>query len=202
MKLIVITPETIYKEEPHAINRLFETGLYSLHLRKPGTSQKEMADLLKDIELIYRKRVIIHDHFELTSLYGLKGIHLNKRNSIIPAKMDISSISCSCHSFEEVKLASKLDYVFLSPVFDSISKPGYNQAFSDMQLKKAQSEGIINSHVIALGGISPVTIPLAAGYGFRGVAVLGSLWQRFETDRDVSALIRRFKELKSICEKL
>lgn len=202
MKLIVITAEKICAKESHAINRLFEAGLDRLHIRKPEASSKELMALLKDIHPVYRNRIVLHDHFELAFLYDLRGIHLNKRNPVIPAKAEALSISRSCHSFEEVISAQVFDYVFLSPVFDSISKSGYNQAFSEQELLKAKADGIINKRVVALGGISAPTIPLAAQYGFGGVAVLGSLWKSFEADQDVLALIERFGELKSTCENL
>jgi threonine dehydrogenase-like Zn-dependent dehydrogenase len=46
---------------------------------------------------------------------------------------------------------------------------------ADETLLSAKASGLINERVIALGGISPKTIPHAAAYGFGGVAVLGAL---------------------------
>ena len=38
MKLILITPPTYFVEEDKIITALFEEGLDTLHLRKPGTA--------------------------------------------------------------------------------------------------------------------------------------------------------------------
>ncbi len=41
-----------------------------------------------------------------------------------------------------------------SPIYDSISKEGYSSAYSCDTLQKAQQAGIIDSKVMALGGIT------------------------------------------------
>lgn len=67
------------------------------------------------------------------------------------------------------------DYLFLSPIFDSISKAGYRSAFSHEQLQRAADEGVIDRKVIALGGVTPERIPYLHSLGFGGVAMLGAL---------------------------
>ena len=91
--------------------------------------------------------------------------------------------------------------MFLSPIFDSISKVGYSHAFTREQLLDAKSRHLINEEIIALGGIAQETIPLAAQYGFGGVAVLGSLWGNYLQNRDERALLQRFRNLQEITEK-
>jgi len=87
-------------------------------------------------------------------------------------------VSHSCHTLEEVRLWKPLcQYVFLSPIFNSISKEGYLAAFSRESLREAHRDGTIDRQVVALGGISPQEIHLCHALGFGGVAVLGWLWQ-------------------------
>ncbi|GAA6529534.1 hypothetical protein LPYR103PRE_15070 [Segatella asaccharophila] len=69
-----------------------------------------------------------------------------------------------------------MDYVFLSPVFDSISKSGYCSAFPLSALKQAQEEGIIDRKVIALGGVTYDKLPLLESLSFGGGAMLGEIW--------------------------
>ena len=84
----------------------------------------------------------------------------------------------SCHTLEEVSRNKlKSDYVFLSPIFDSISKQGYHAAFTEETLRQAHHAGIIDKQVIALGGITPTNARKALSLGFGGVAVLGDIWQ-------------------------
>ena len=88
------------------------------------------------------------------------------------------TVSRSCHSIREViQHKSECDYLFLSPIYDSISKEGYGAAFSRIELKRAAEEEIIDNKVFALGGVSLEHIPEVRSLGFGGAAVLGALWQ-------------------------
>ena len=202
MRLIIITTEKFFDGEAEAVNLLFENGMAILHFRKPFASQDETEKFIKLINRDFHSLIVLHDHYELSDLYNLKGIHLNSRNQVeYPPSGDGKrgfSMSCSRHSLEDVTASRFYDYVFLSPVFDSISKVGYKQAFTPQQLIEAKERNIINENVIALGGITAENIPLAHRYGFGGVAVLGALWLDFAGDRNVNELLKRFYELKSI----
>ena len=125
MKLILITTPTYFVEEDKILTTLFDEGLDILHLRKPDTAPVYAERLLTLIPEKYHKRIVVHGHFYLKKEYNLKGIHLNRRNPEPPACYS-GHISCSCHSLEEVKQYKPgCDYVFLSPIFDSISKQDY-----------------------------------------------------------------------------
>lgn len=60
-------------------------------------------------------------------------------------------MSTSYHSLETVLdlPAHSWDYVFLSPVFNSISKKGYQAGFDDADLKSVSSSAV---PIVALGG--------------------------------------------------
>lgn len=198
MKLILITPPTYFVEENKIITDLFEEGLDILHLRKPDTPPMYAERLLTLIPKQYHKRIVVHDHFYLKEEFNLKGIHVSPRNPNIPAHYK-GHISRSCHSLEEVKEHKKnMDYVFLSPVFDSISKLNYNSTYSDTELKKASKAGIIDKKVIALGGIDTFNLDEVKEYGFGGAAILGALWNKFDlrSNRNYSELITHFRKLK------
>lgn len=202
MKLILITTPTYFVEEDKIITKLFEEGLDILHLRKPETAPIYAERLLTLIPEKYRKRIVVHGHFYLKEEYKLKGIHLNQRNPMPP--MDYSGhLSTSCHSLEEIKLQKKkFDYMFLSPIYDSISKPDYNSVFSPEQIRKAAKEGIIDKKVIALGGINEQNILEIKDYGFGGAAIIGGLWNKFDPnfDNNYQPLIEHFKKLKKLAD--
>ena len=83
-------------------------------------------------------------------------------------------VSRSCHSLEEVKqYKNACDYVFLSPIFDSVSKQGYVSAFAYETLKQASGDGIIDGKVVALGGVTPDKISRLRSLNFGGAAMLG-----------------------------
>lgn len=197
MKLVVITPERIFPGEAQALNGLFAEGLQTLHLRKPAASAGQTAQLLAGIEAAYRCRIVVHDHFALAGEFGLKGVHLNSRNPRPPAGF-AGQLSRSCHSLAEVAQAgAEYEYLFLSPVFDSISKEGYGSAFARADLLGAKERGVINARVYALGGIDEKKIPDAARMGFGGVAILGALWEDFLRNSNENLLSERWRSLSS-----
>ena len=123
MKFIVITSPEFIPGEAFFIRRLFDCGLDILHLRKPGSSVTGCAQLLDALPAEVRRRIVTHDHFSLCGDYGLFGVHLNCRNPAVPSGLCPASVSASCHSVAEVRQRKTgCDYVFMSPVFDSISK--------------------------------------------------------------------------------
>lgn len=75
-------------------------------------------------------------------------------------------------------MKDKVDYIFLSPVFDSISKSGYSSAFTHEQLAEAALRGIIDHRVFALGGVTPDKYSFLQRYHFGGAAMLGAIWNK------------------------
>lgn len=200
--VIVITKPEMFPGEADVVNTLFANGMQRLHLRKPGASEEEMAEWIGRIDLPFRQRIIVHDHHRLLRTMGLGGIHLNARNPEAPAwfsaerqKRRSVTLSRSCHSLEEIaQWKGVCDYLFLSPIFDSISKGGYTSAFTRETLLQAYHDGLFSKPVYALGGVSADNIRSIYDYGFAGAAVIGSLWQvhPFTTDN----LVGRLKELQ------
>ena len=181
-KLIVITSPHFFKGEDSILLHLFNEGMQRLHLRKPDSDANELRKLLDRIPDTYYPKVVLHDCFGLAVEYGLGGIHLNRRNNQPPDGFT-GTISCSCHSIEELEQFGKLDYLFLSPIFQSISKEGYGNGFKPETLRQASNAGIINGKVIALGGINLTTLPLLRPFRFGGAAVLGAVWGKLPFGR-------------------
>ncbi len=69
------------------------------------------------------------------------GIHLNARNPKSEPHDYAGHVSCACHSVEEVKNRKHFyDYVFMSPIYDSISKVNYYSTYTAEELREAQKE--------------------------------------------------------------
>lgn len=198
MKLIIITRPGFFPEEATLLTSLFRNGLQTLHLRKPQASVADIRRLLQAVPPDCHPRIVLHDHFSLTQEFPLKGIHLNRRNPLPPQGYE-GSVSRSCHSLPEVEaFKSRCDYLFLSPVFNSISKQGYQAAFTEKELKQAAEAGIIDDKVMALGGIEAGCLPQLKGWHFGGAAFLGDIWKH----NTPAALIAHFLQLKALCDNL
>lgn len=177
MKIIIITREDYIHDEAKLINRFFDCGLQRLHLRKPSWSLIETADLLQKIDGHHYPKIVLHDNYSLLNKYHLGGVHLNRRNNSFNSEVAITT-STSCHSFSEViEMKAKYDYLFLSPIFDSISKKGYKTPFLRHDLEHARDEGVIDERVIALGGVTIEKLHDVKTIGFGGAAILGDAWE-------------------------
>lgn len=166
------------KEKQIMLSLLESNSIEYFHIRKPDFDVKQMKQWLEDIPLAFRHRLCLNDHIELAIEFSMGGIHLNRRNNYhIPSGFH-GRISRSCHCIAEVEhWKSKTDYVFLSPVFDSISKTDYKSGLSKTELKKAAEEGLIDSKVFALSGVEPAKLPELKAIGFSSAAMMGAVWQ-------------------------
>lgn len=194
MYLIIITEPQFTDNEATIIAQLLHWGVDLVHLRKPESSADELAKLIETIPTAYHNRLVLHDHFDLAAHFTLHGLHLNRRNSVLPPNHK-GTVSQSCHTLDEVKACkTKYDYVFLSPVFNSISKLGYTSAFTPKALSEAKKQGLIDQKVVALGGITAANIDKTKYYGFGGVALLGDIWSR-TADKNFEEYVRKIVEI-------
>lgn len=170
---------------------LISNGWDRVHLRHPSASPADMRRLIEAIPPQMHTRLVIHDHFDLISRYRLGGLHLNRRCPVAPHGYS-GGLSRSCHSIDEVMAGGTMDYVTLSPVFDSISKSGYMAAYSHEELLRLSGAP---TKVIALGGVNPERIDFLKRYNFTGFAMLGALPWGENVGRMTDFISRLNKEL-------
>ncbi|WIA30478.1 hypothetical protein OEZ86_000562 [Tetradesmus obliquus] len=161
--------------------RLFKAGLQVLHVRKPTAAVQEVRQYLQQLDPQYLQRVVVHQHHELASEFALKGIHFKEKDRPAPPLPRTRPGLCqstSLHSLTDVLHDWRnLDYAFLSPIYDSISKEGYAAAgFDPAQL--AVALGQAQMPVYALGGITPERLPVMREMGFAGAGILGAVWSQ------------------------
>lgn len=176
MKIIAITTPKIIDEDTYIIKGLLDRGIDTVHLRKPESSISECRKLLSTLDAEYRASIVIHDYPELYSEFSLRGIHINRNITTLPEGYN-GLKTRSCHSLEEIAhYKSDFDYLLLSPIFDSISKVGYRSTFNEDVLQRASTSGIIDSKVIALGGVTLDKTSYLKGLNFGGAAMVGAIY--------------------------
>ena len=176
---IVITRPDFFEGEAERITAILQReDVDIVHVRKPDSSVGMTAALIEALPREFHGRLVLHDHHELAVQYGLRGIHLNKRNPSRPHDWK-GTVSISCHSIDELAACKRepYDYFSLSPIFDSISKRGYRAAFSTQELEEARRMGIIDQRVMALGGVTFSRINEVMQMGFGGAMILGDAWK-------------------------
>ena len=186
MQLLVITPPTSGPDEARHIAGLLADGLPRLHVRKPAFAPAEMQDYVRQIPARYHARLVLHGHPPLVAALGLGGLHLTAaaRAALLtaPHRQPGQTLSTSFHTLAEIcRHRRRYDYVFLSPVFDSLSKANYGAAFDLAKvaatLQQLRRRASYRPTVLALGGITATKLARVQQAGFAGAAVLGSIWQ-------------------------
>lgn len=194
--IIVISDIELVANEASIVNLLFDEGLMMFHLRKYTNSKSEITDFIKQIKPEYRNRIALHQFHEMANEFGIDRLHFSEQDRSLKKESDLQELkqqefilSTSIHTIDEYnKLPSCFNYVFLSPVFDSISKPNYKAQTFDLSSvnKKATTK------LMALGGITAENCTQAFEMGFDGIALLGSIWKSNDA-------LSQFKTIKHQC---
>lgn len=177
--LIVISDSELKSGEAMLVNELFRAGLDLFHIRKYEADEQELKRFILEINPEFHEKLVLNHHHDLGVSLGLKRFHYSEHDrkkweetkwaGVNPERI----YSTSVHSMEEYNcLPEHFSYAFLSPVFDSISKPGYQAESFDFSIRK-ESE----TKLIGLGGIQADNVNAAIQLGFDGVALLGAIWK-------------------------
>lgn len=195
--LILFTSKENHNAEKEQLIHFLENGLTLLHVRKPQMEEEELKCWLSQFEEKQLQNMILHQHHHLAEPFSVKGIHLkescrrrqeNLAQFIKRFRSGGFTVSSSFHDQEKLKKeASPFDYVFLSPVFNSISKTSYEgQAYHVENLAHK---------IIALGGIEADKIPKAKELGYAGVAVLGAVWLAENRDKAFTEIFNEHRNV-------
>lgn len=180
MDLIVISAPQSVDNEAAIINQLFDAGLTRFHLRKPEWNIRQCIHLLEGIDQAFHTNIALHQHHMLTDDFNIKRLHYPERhwaNSGAEKWNDQKQkdyvLSTSIHHLAEIPLMKECEYVFFSPVFNSLSKPGYQSQLEEGFVFKKKNH---QPKVIALGGVDETNLKKAIKMNFDGVAILGAIW--------------------------
>ncbi|MBE9464602.1 thiamine phosphate synthase [Dyadobacter subterraneus] len=197
MKLLAISNPEFIPDEAEIINSLFREGLVCLHIRKPESNPADFRNLLSKVHADFLDRISIHQHHDLAGEFGIKRLHFTEkeRKSVSTEILEnLKSggflLSTSIHDLSELKILSGLfSYTFFGPVFNSISKSGYqgvlsHDFFIEPEIKKIP--------IIGLGGINRRNLQQIENMNFDGAAILGTLWENPEN------AIMSFRELREL----
>ncbi|MFQ3226514.1 MAG: thiamine-phosphate pyrophosphorylase [Lentimonas sp.] len=186
MPILAVSPESEYANEAKLIVCLLGAGLDRYHLRKPEWGAARCAGLIAEIPCELHRRISIHQHHELAETFEV-GLHFKEEVAArasachVESKLEVDGASRfssrSVHQLDAIDVHLEgYDYAFLSPVFPSISKPGYWAQWTEAKLRGALVLPRM-AQVYALGGITACNVDRALEFGFDGVVLHGSLWQ-------------------------
>ncbi len=145
-----------------------------VHLRAKRLCARELLERAVAIRKLHSGLLLINDRVDLCLAAGADGVHLPSRR-VAPSAIKQRfgrrlTIGVSCHSLDELCRAEDegADYAYISPIFESPSKPGYGPAFGLEGLRAAARA--VRIPVIALGGVNAANEALCVEAGAAGVA--------------------------------
>jgi len=174
---------------------VFAGGCRWFSLREKDLPPGERRALLCELVALGRRfgaLVTAHEDIEAVAVTGADGVHLPSGGSPAAARARLPGalIGASAHSADEAAalLRAGADYVTVSPVFVTASKPGYGPALGLDALARivARAPGPI----MALGGITPENAALCLSSGACGIAVMGEVMRAADPQATVASILR------------
>jgi thiamine-phosphate diphosphorylase len=167
------------------IRAAVEGGARMVVLREkdlPRARRLALAQLMRAILAPAGGRLIVAG----TDPLGGDAVHLSATDP--PPRGGTRYVGRSCHDAEELDRASTVDYVTLSPVFATPSKPGYGPPLGTEQLARLVARTPVQ--VFALGGIACAADAAACrAAGAAGVAVMGAVMRAADPAAAVRELL-------------
>lgn len=172
----------------------FRGGCRWFSLREKDLPFDERRELMRKLVALghcYGAAVTVHEDIEAAVAIRADGVHLPGGGDPAAARRRLPSglIGVSAHSPAEAaaQLASGADYVTLSPIFLTASKPGYGPAVGLDRL--AEAARLATGPIVALGGINEENIAACLAAGARGIAVMGEIMRAADPEAATRRLI-------------
>ena len=173
----------------------FSGGCRWFSLREKDLPEHERRMLLAALVALGRSfgaTVMAHEDVEAAAAAGAGGVHLPSGGNPQSARIRLPGalIGVSAHSGPEAAAALRAgaDYVTVSPVFLTASKPGYGPALGLDHLAAVVYKA--GGPVVALGGISPENAALCRAVGAHGIAVMGEIMRAADPRAAVERLLQ------------
>jgi thiamine-phosphate pyrophosphorylase len=194
--LLVITDRLNAAYPLHAIvDAVFAAGGRWVMVREKDLDGPALAALARDVAARGRKygaTVIVNG----MAVDGCAGVHLPQGRDVAAMRRRIGEdalLGVSAHSQAEIDAAAAAgaDYVTLSPIYLTDSKPGYGPALGLAGLRAAAAQSGIP--IVALAGITPDTAADCLKAGAAAVAVMGTVMRADDPAAAVRRLIEAMK---------
>ena len=177
----------------------FRGGCRWFSLREKDLPPAERRALLRQLVTLGHRHganVMVHDDIAGAGAEGAGGVHLPGGGDPAAARrlLPHGLIGVSAHTPAEAaaQLRAGADYVTLSPIFLTASKPGYGPAVGLAALAAAAT--LAGGPVVALGGIDVGNIAACRAAGSSGIAVMGKIMRAADPEAAVRRLLAVFSK--------
>ncbi len=178
--LVLFTP-TRSPWDAKTVVKLFDAGLGRLHVQSVRDwNVRQYEAFLQQVPEVFWNRIVLEEQPDLVLSRKLAGFQMLPGDRIPPRWPKTAALSLKCHSYDEMRSTPKgCHYLFLSPIFPSVSKRDYvpQRTHREFQVivERWRAEG--GCPVYGLGGITPQNAAHVRALGFDGMAFIGSVWE-------------------------
>lgn len=209
MDIVVVSCSHDVENEIAVVEAMLLDGLESFHVRKPHYTTNDYITYISKISPKLRNRVVLHSRHMLANKYGCKGVHVSRkhrragfRTKLRLFKLRLFNkkihISASLQNLDSIEGRIKnYDYIFLSPVYESMSPEARIKKFKSSKLRKFLRQ--TRKRVFAHGGISSDKFAQLKKLGFGGVVLQSVIW---DSEEPLQKYFNLKEELEKVNDKL
>ena len=188
---------------PEIAEAALAAGFAAVMLREKdlgGRDLFELAEALAQVCARYGRPLVVNDRVDIASALPGVGAHLGRaglpvaeaRRLLGPDRL----LGYSAHEVEEARaaLGDGAGYVTLSPIFPSMSKPGYVPR--GVGWLREAAAALPAGRVVALGGVTAEVLGDIRETGAEAAAVMGELMRAEYPGRAAAEMVRAFEEAR------
>ena len=193
----ICAPRTLYD----TIHTLLDAGVSAIQLREKDLSDAEyikLAEPLCKLCHVYSAQLFINSRIEIATEIGADGLHLPGDSASVEKVIEETNrrfiIGISVHTLAEAKQREieGADFITYSPIYPTLSKPGYGPVVGVEGLRKVTEK--VNIPVFALGGITPERVSECLDAGAYGVAVMSGVMSPEDGVQQAKVYLRQLLE--------
>ena len=190
-------PRTLYD----TIYGLLDVGVSAIQLREKDLTDAEyirLAEPLCKLCHAYSAQLFINSRIKIAMEIGADGLQLPGDSVSVEKVIEETNrrfiVGSSVHTLTEAKQRETegADFITYSPIYPTLSKPGYGPAVGVEGLRNV-AEGV-NIPVFALGGVTPERVSECLDVGAYGVAVMSGVMSPENGVRQAKAYLQQLLE--------
>ncbi|RCK77746.1 MAG: Thiamin-phosphate pyrophosphorylase [Ignavibacteriae bacterium] len=186
------------------ITAAIKGGVSAIQLREKDCSTREFIELAREVKKIVSKfeiPLIINDRIDVAEVVQADGVHIGQSDMLysdartLLGYNSIIGISVENMSQAQEAISSDVDYVSISPVFLTPTKPEAQNFWGVDGLKEIRR--LTDKYLVAIGGINATNVERVLTAGADGIAVVSAICASDDPEnaaRELKTIINKYKK--------
>ena len=183
------------------VETLLKAGVTCVQLREKGAEDALILQEARELKALchrYGVPFLVNDRPDLAQAVGADGVHVGQEDTGLTEARNLlgpnALLGGSAHTVEEALAAQAAgaDYLGCGAVFGSGTK--HDVSWMPLETLTAICQAV-DIPVVAIGGVSLDSLPLLAGTGIAGVAVISGLFAAEDKTEAAQAFLKQLEGL-------